>query len=261
MAVMLYDPYKAKKAAQAIGGVMLATQLPQKVATKMAMRKGRSYTTTQKKKKTKSASSSVKQIMLRSIDSHHSTISDGVNIVSDAGFTHNTMYTANITAAVTQGTANNNRLGDKIHLEKLIIEGIFAAPSTAGAYNYRIIVCWSGNEYGPTGLASGIGASELFLPNTAMSFLTNGITNPKGPTVLWDSRYDVNSAISTTADIVTFRKTINLKQDFAYESSASAYGKYKNLYVVVMGCVIGGSSGTTHVGNAAFASDLVFKPI
>lgn len=261
MAVMLYDPYKAKKAAQAIGGVMLATQLPQKVATKMAMRKGRSYTTTQKKKKTKSASSSVKQIMLRSIDSHHSTVSDGVNLVSGAGFTHNTIYTANLTAAVTQGTANTNRLGDKIHLEQLIIEGVFASASPAGAYNYRIIVCWSGNEHGPTGLGAGIGFSELFLPNTGTSFVTNAIPNPKGPTVLWDSRYDINSAIPDIADTVTFRKTISLKQDYAYESSGSAYGKYKNLYVVIMGCVLGGSSGTTQVGNAAFASDLVFKPI
>lgn len=214
-----------------------------------------------KKKKTKSTTSSVKQVMLRSIDSHHSTISDSVNIISGAGFTHNTMYTANITAAITQGTTNTNRIGDKIHLEKLVIEGIFAAPTTAGAYNYRIFVCWSGNEYNPTGLANGIGSSELFLPNTGASFLTNGVTNPKGPTVLWDARYDINSAISTVADIVTFRKTINLNQDFAYESTGAIYGKYKNLYVVVMGCVIGGSSGTTPVGNVAFGSDLVFKPL
>jgi len=261
MAVMYYDPYKAKKFAQGIGGVMLATQLPQKVATNMAMRKGRSYTTTMKKKKTKSSTSSVKQVMLKSIDSHHSTISDNVNILSGAGFTHNTMNTANLTAAITQGTANNNRLGDKIHLEKLVIEGIFAAPTTAGAYNYRIIVCWSGNEYGPVGLNSGIGSSEMFLPNTGAAFITNGIPNPKGPTVLWDARYDINSAISTTADIVTFRKVINLKQDFAYESSGAAYGKYKNLYVVVIGCVIGGSTGTTQVGNVAFATDVVFKPL
>jgi len=261
MAIMFYDPYKAKKVTQAIGGIMVGSQLPQKIATNMAMRKGRSYTTTKKEKKTKPSSSSIKQVMLKSIDSHHSTISDNVNILAGAGFTHNTMNTANITAAITQGTTNANRIGDKIHLEKLIIEGIFAAPTTAGAYNYRIIVCWSGNEYNPTGLNSGIGSSEMFLPNTGAAFITNGIPNPKGPTVLWDSRYDINSAISTTADIVTFRKTISLKQDFAYESTGAIYGKYKNLYVVCIGCVIGGATGTTQVGNVAFATDLVFKPL
>jgi len=172
------------------------------------------------------------------------------------------MHTANITAAITQGTTNANRIGDKIHLEKLIIEGIFAAPTTAGAYNYRIIVCWSGNEYNPTGLGSAFGTyADMFLPNTGGAFLTNGIINPKGPTVLWDSRYDINSAISTTADIVTYRKTISLKQDFAYESTGAVYGKYKNLYVIVIGCVIGGSTGTTQVGNVAFSTDLVFKPL
>lgn len=259
MAIMFYDPYKAKKVTQAIGGIMVGSQFPQKQS--MAVRKGR-ITVAGTKKKTKSASNSVKQIMLRSIDSHHSTISDNVNIISGAGFKHNTMYTANITAAVTQGTTNANRLGDKIHLEKLIIEGIFAAPTTAGAYNYRIIVCWSGNEYNPTGLGSAFGTyADIFLPNTGSSFLTNGIINPKGPTVLWDSRYDINSAISTTADIVTYRKTISLNQDFAYESTGATYGKYKNLYVIVIGCVIGGATGTTEVGNAAFASDLVFKPL
>lgn len=259
MAIMYYDPYKAKKTAQAIGGLIVGSQFPQKQS--MAVRKGR-ITVAGTKKKTKSASSSVKQIMLRSIDSHHSTISDSTNILTGAGFKHNNMYTANITAAVTQGTTNANRIGDKIHLEKLIIEGIFAAPTTAGAYNYRIIVCWSGNEYNPTGLGSAFGTyADLFLPNTGGAFLTNGITNPKGPTVLWDSRYDINSAIATTADIVTFRKTISLKQDFAYESTGATYGKYKNLYVVVIGCVLGGSAGTTEVGNVAFSTDLVFKPL
>jgi len=237
-----------------------------RVSQRMQFKKPNSYTktNTQKKRKLTTTKGSVKAMMLKTIDNHHSTVSDLTLILVPGigGFTHNTLYSNNATQSITQGTTNANRMGDKVHLDSIVINGLFSTAATAGAYTYRVLVLWSGNEYstGAT-FTSGLTFSEIFLPSTGGSYVTTSVINPKAVTCLYDEVIDINSTVAATSDLATFRTRIPLRQEFAYESSGSIYGKTKNLYLVVMGSVTGGTPGTTQLGTVAVSYDLIFKPL
>lgn len=211
-----------------------------------------------KKKKRTTQKNSVKAQILRNIDTHHCTMSDQFYSVNG---THNTIYTALVSGIPAQGTSNINRVGDKIHLMNLELAMGINTNSTAGAYTYRVIVCYSGEEYTPSGLGSGLAFTEVFQPNTGGLYGTLAITNPKAVTVLMDELIDINSVITSTKDVVTIRRNIPLHADFPYQASASVYGKTKNLYVVVVGCVVDGTTGTTVIGTFNLNADMTFKPL
>lgn len=238
-----------------------------KIATQMATgtpysggnTRTRTYTT--KKRKSNPSKKSIKAVMMRNIDNHHMSTNDSTIVVTNAGFTHNTLYTHNITGQITQGTANSNRIGDKIHIQSYRVRGSFIAPTTAGAYTYRVIVCWSGNEFTAPNLTSGIGSAALFLPNTGGSNLTTGLIDPKAVTVLYDETYDINSQVSPVADISSVAFTVPINQDFVYENAGAVFGKFKNMYLIVLGFAAGGTPGTTLLGTALFSEDIIFKPL
>lgn len=175
---------------------------------------------------------------------------------------HNSVVSMVPTQGITQGDGNSNRDGDAIHLEALKLRGSFVSFATSGAYQYRILVGWSGEEYTTSGIASGlvsaIGSTEIFLPST-QTWLNSAIVNPKAFTVLYDQTIDVNSQITATQDITNFNVTVPIHQNFNYQSSGSVQGKNRNLYVVVIGSVTGGTNGTTSAGQILLAYDLLFK--
>jgi len=177
-----------------------------------------------------------------------------------SGFTllQHQIQSLNITAGVTQGTALNNRLGDSIELCALKVKGHFYAPATADAYNYRIIVGWSGEEYGATGFGVNLTDTEIFLPNTTPSSKCDGLVNPKAFTVLHDQTMDVNSNVPATSDIYSFGFTIPFNKQFDYQSNGSIFGKSRSLYCVVIGDSFTGAVGAT-VAIGQVSWDLIFK--
>lgn len=178
-------------------------------------------------------------------------------------FTHNTLFTMCPTQGITQGDGIANRDGDSIRLEALKIQADFQSSATAGAYTFRIIVGYSGEEYTTANIASqfvsGLSTSEVFFPSTVTFWTANGVINPKAFTVLYDQTVDINSQIAAVVDTVSFSHTVPLAMDFPYQASASVMGKFKNLYVLVIGCVAGGTTGVTAAGNILYSSDLIFK--
>jgi len=175
---------------------------------------------------------------------------------------HNTITTMIPTQGITQGNGNTQRDGDSITLEALKLKGTVVTNAVAGAYQYRIIVGYTGEEYttaniGST-LQSGIGSSELFLPNFSV-WLTNALINPKAFTALYDETIDVNSQLSAIQDVANFNVTVPLHTSFAYQSSGSVQGKTRNLAVLVIGNVAGGVTGTTASGQMLLSYDLLFK--
>jgi len=202
----------------------------------------------------KRARKSFKASVMATLPAKHQT-----NILSISPL-HNTLYSANITASVTQGTGNTNRIGDAIRLCALKLKGFVQTPTTAtGMYTYRVIVGWSGEEYSNTGLAAQLTGGETFLPNTVTAWTPNGVINPKAFTVLYDKTFDVPTLVTTTADLASFNCTLSINQDFDYQSTASIYGKHKNLYVCVVGSVVGGTDNSTAAGVMYCAYDLIFK--
>jgi len=213
----------------------------------------RTMTQTQKRRRVGNKKS-FKQLMLNNSSAKHFGDTGNVAIL------HDNIYTFNITAQVTQGDANTNRDGDHINLEALKIRGFYSSAVTAGAYSFRMLVGYSGEEYLAPNFTTGVGglgAGEIFLPGAPTNHTS--LVNPKAFTTLLDFNVDINSQIAATADISSILKTILLKQGFNYQSTASTFGKVKNLYVVLIGNVVGGTVAVTPVGECIIGTDLIFK--
>lgn len=219
---------------------------------------GRSYTrtTTTKRKQRKQLASSIKRVITNEKPAKH------LSFFTSAALVHQNIMSMSPTQGVVQGDTNQDRDGDQIQVCALKLKGSFFAPTTANGYTYRIMVGYSGEEYatGTTLTVSGLVESEIFLPGTGAGHRTNAINNPKAFTVLHDETIDINSLISGVQDVYSYSLTVPLNDSkFLYQSTGSVYGKTKNLYVVIIPCVIGGSLGITSCGNVHVSADLVFK--
>lgn len=177
--------------------------------------------------------------------------------------THNTIYTCSPTQGIVQGTGATARIGDEVYLCALKLHGLAVAATASNAYKYRVLVGWTGEEYSTANIAnqfvSGLGAAEIFLPNTAATLTVNGIVNSKAITIIHDETIDINSQISTVADWSSFSYTVPLNMVYPYQASGSVFGKNKNLVVIVTSAVAGGTTGTTSTGSFVISADLIFK--
>lgn len=198
---------------------------------------------------------SFKERVMQIAPAFHKTIADNV---ATATILHNGIFSYNITAQVVQGTTNQDRVGDAIQLLALKLNGLVATGTPVGAYQIRVLVGWSGEEYNPATLGSGLGSSEIFLPGTGANYTTNSIVNPKAFTVIHDEVMDINS-VTANAELSNVMIKVPVRGKFSYQSSGSVYGKTRNLYLVVTGVVIGGTSGVTTVASFQSGIDLVFK--
>lgn len=230
------------------------TMLGPRKRTALRSARSQSMTITKQKRPKSYNRRSFKNQLYDNLAAKHVTGEQGVTM------THNTLYTLVPTAIPTQGDGNTNRDGDSIVLCALKLNGFYNTDTAAGPYSFRIIVGFTGEEYSNTSFGSGIGTTELFLPNTAGVNTANGLINPKAFTVLHDEKFTVNSEIAATRSRIDYNVYVPLNnQKFYYQSTASALGKTKNLVVVIVGDVVLGSSGTTAVGGTTISWDFIFK--
>lgn len=176
---------------------------------------------------------------------------------------HNNYYNFSPTVGVVTGTTNNTRIGDEIYLAALKVMASFCTDNTAGAYQYRIIVGFSTTQDTTALIGSAMPQTTqmtaMFLPNTGSNLQTTAIINPKTFTVLDDRTIDSNSQIAATQDIQCVNYTVPINQKFVYFGSTSAYGKTKNLYVLLFPIVLGGVNNVTLTGQHFISTDLIFK--
>lgn len=216
----------------------------------------RPSSTVMRKKRTVKKSNSFKSKMLKSSVAYHRTS----DTASATATLHGNLYTFGPTQNITQGTSISGRQGDSIYLEALKINGVYTTDTVAHAYSCRILVGFSGEEFTATSFTtSGFGVTQLFQPSTTNSLVINGIVNPKAFTTLYDETIDINSQISATADWQRFSCTVPLKCQFPYQSDASTFGKFKNLYVVAITSTLGGTNAVTVTGSVTLSTDLIFK--
>lgn len=232
-----------------------SARIPSKYTTGYAS----TYTRRKKSSNTRGFSGAVRKVIVNSADAKHFTVADDTLGLS---MTHNTIYSYNLNYFIVQGDGNANRDGDAIYMSALKLRGLVRSHTTGNSYKYRIMVGWSGEEYSPAALASGnLTATEIFLPLTGTIGVVNGIVNPKAFTVLYDETHDINSVLTEVTDLNTIDATIPIKTKFYYQSAGSGYGKFKNLYLVVVPFVTGGVNGTTAAGSCNLAADLIFKSL
>lgn len=251
---MVYNQQLARYAVPFLGKYAAMTMLPSRSRTGAKTSRSQSMTITKTRRKKQYVRKSFKNMLYDNLAAKHCNGNQGRLM------THNTIYTLVPTALPVQGDGNSNRDGDAIVLCALKLNGFFDTDPAAGAYGYRIIVGFTGEEYSNTTFGSGIGASELFLPVTSDIVSDNGIINAKAFTVLHDEKFTVNSEIASTRSRCDYNIYVPLNnQKFYYQSATSALGKLKNLVVVVMGSVVAGSTGTTSVGGTTISWDFIFK--
>jgi len=180
---------------------------------------------------------------------------------NSATLVHNQIQGFGVTQRIVQGTNSEQRLGDEMFLEAFRMEVIIGAPTTAGAYAYRIMVVYSGEEYsGTTFSSTTLTSSEIFLPNIVSGTRVSGVVNKKAVQVLYDHEFVINSNITAVADVYTTSAYINLrKYKFQYQAGGSVYGKLKNLYVIVIPNVQGGTLDTTACGSIVINNSLDYR--
>lgn len=175
---------------------------------------------------------------------------------------HQNIYSKSLTAAITQGTTNESRQGDAIYMCSLKIRGSIFSHTTAGAYQYRILVGYSPEQIGFISLVSngagGLNNTDIFL-DASSGPATSWIINPKAFTVIYDKVVDINSQIADVKDVNHFCDDIPLETKFAYQSEGSTFGSKRQLFLVVIGCVADGVANTTNNGLIQVNTDLVFK--
>ena len=238
-----------------VGPGLALSQLVRPRFGSMFQSKGAVYSTAYKRRKLVGSRNSFAKRVRNLAPYKHNTINDSANTTT---MTHNTIYTTNITAKVAQGLTNTDRIGDFIHLSAMKVRGLIVTPAVTGAFAYRIIVGYSGEEYNVTASNAGLVASEIFLPSTGAFVVGQAIINPKAFTCLYDEIVDINSLTATAQDLKSVQFKVNLNARFPYQASTSTMGKTRNLYFVIIGHVVGGVAGTTSTGTGSFNSDLIF---
>lgn len=247
MAVVPYQPFKKQRVVPYLG--VARPRYYGGTTSVMVSRKSR-----------RKSRKSLKQKIKDTLPAKHNSVS---GTVRSSNLTHNTIYTHNVTAQVTQGDAVNNRDGDSIFAAALKVRGSYQVPVSNGGYTFRIMAFWSSEEYNPAPsvgdlFGSGFG-TEIFHGNTANLWSTNGLVNSKQITPLYDETIDINTLTVENEELKSFMFTVPLNKEINYEGPGSAFAKNHNLYIVVFGSVIGGVTGSTNIGNATISYDLIFK--
>jgi len=227
-----------------------------KTGTSMAYKGGisRTRTKTTRRRKTVGFSTAVKRVLARDTETKYNVFAG-----LPASFLHNNIYSMCFNAKVVQGTGEGTRIDDSINLIGCSLKGVINTAAVTGAFSYRLMVVWSTVALDPAALGTGgLAFANLFLPG-GIGNPVFALVNPKACTVLHDEVIDINSLIAVSKDIMSFDIKVPLSGKFNYVATGSKFGKTKNLYVVAIPTVIGGSSGVTDCGFITFDAQLKYK--
>lgn len=239
-----------------IGGRSLLTNDGHRPITSQAFRTNgtRSFTSTKNKKKKMPKAKRQKPVTLKTVKKLMATQSEiKVKDASiSASLTNGDVFSYNLTAQIVQGTTDGTRVGDELYLKSVEIRGFVASHTVDGAYAYRVIIGWSGEELNPGTLSTGgLSFSQVFMPNLGAATSAFGIVNKKAFTVVSDKYYDVNSQISGVTDLITTVAMPKCTGKYKYQANGNVYGKTRNLFIVVVGFLRGG------VASAAAGSTIM----
>lgn len=170
--------------------------------------------------------------------------------------THNTTYVHSPTMNIAKGTDDNDRVGDKIHLEAIKVKFLFHDASTnVNATFAKLIVGYLDTD---TFTSTGWQTGGSYSYGNGVSFGVLDIVDPKKFTEVANYTIKLPHLVdgSETAEII--EETLMLKKDFVYETN-QVYGKEKNLVFLIVSSVIGGTGGSTITGKGFLTYDLIFK--
>lgn len=170
--------------------------------------------------------------------------------------TQGTSYVHSPTMNIAKGTADNQRIGDSVYLEALKFK-ILAYDDTAITQPviYQIVFGYIDDDtFNATGWQTGSG----YTFGNGTTYGVMSIPDPKKFTSLAEYTIRLPHVLANSETAEVLEDTIQLKKSFTYETG-QAYGKDRNLVCFIKGITIGGTTGSTIVGDIILTYDLIFK--
>lgn len=192
-----------------------------------------------KKKPTKMTSKKVAKIAKNVALAQHET-KFSVTSITYSTLKHDNLYTTQLLTDMNQGTAQNRRIGDTIHLTGIGIKFVgYSIAATSKPCTFRFMVVRCKKDTAPT-------ESQLFLGSSPSTWMIQRHVNTDYCTVLKDQIITLrNAAVNTHPEVHLRKFWIPIKKKHIFDSDDSDLGKYYNYYVCVTPFVENGTQGTT----------------
>jgi len=184
--------------------------------------------------------------------------------ITGVGWLDNTLYTYNPVAAITQGTAVGNRIGNSIFIKDMFLNMFFdtsTATNPSSTLIVRVMLLALPAQYNPAPFAGvGVGSTDIYATG-ASTFGILGRLDPRLCRVMCDQLVEVKPSVLVGALSLGCIKTASvgcaINQSFDYRG-ATAFGELANLYWVITGHSAGGNGGVTQDGLFVWDSVVTF---
>jgi hypothetical protein len=174
----------------------------------------------------------------------HSTIAPKKFESGDLAFVtpqNRTLYEYNITQHITKGLEDENRVGERIYLKNLAINGYIDRNNAEGQsgrgtdVKYRILVVKHKTQisHAINTWASAIGASQLFEDYVSNALVMSIPTERDICNVLFDKVYTASGSLNYERNQTDFRINVPLNTSYQYDDNSTnpVAGKYNALYM------------------------------
>lgn len=178
----------------------------------------------------------ISQIVKKQINSAEETkIYSSGSLVSSALASSN-FYTLSPIQILTQGTGNNNRIGNEVFLKSLTIRMVMQNRTLQTLF-YRVLVLWSENIYGAGAsyTSGGLALGDIFYTGSNVLNLPPNLK--LGQNILFDRTYNISTKANNGATPYYQQKAmkayIPINKKIVYLPGSNYLNK-KQLYIVVI---------------------------
>lgn len=195
--------------------------------------------------------------------------------VTPGGLTHNTIALFNPLGNMSQGASQYQKQGDKIQVEGMHLRCIWTPAVSTSTQFLRVLIVKQPVTYGVNangtatdGFSTGINLSDLeYLNASGVSLSSTGVAaiqmqhDPKKMPILYDKVYRCDQEGPgglTLARVVDINYNFNTKFEFR---PGTNYGLSKNYYVILIPSILGGTTGTSSVGDFSLSGKMIFKDL
>lgn len=203
----------------------------------------------------RSLAAAVTSIVRKDLETPHHFINSEASQVLNSS----TFYTQNVLSTIPQGTANNQRIGDEIHIDAIKVKGYFYNNSNfANNMVGKIMLVKSREQFGTTtgSFVSGLGSSTLLL-NSPSDITMSALYDPKLFTKVWEHNVNLKPTTASQGIICPLEHTIKIDNKFIYETGKTV-SKTMNYYFVASANMYGQGVGST-IGGVVLTTDVIFK--
>lgn len=150
-----------------------------------------------------------------------------------------TIYTHNFLKYITQGTSDDDRVGDEIYVKNIAMN-LKLSQTTTNANEkwhsmfWRVMVVSTPKEHNTTNFDSGIGTSDIFHDFTdGNQIVAISVDKDLSCKVLFDKTYKLQTNSTITSMSKNCKINVNVNKPFRYKEG-TVFGKYNNYYLLLI---------------------------